>query len=249
MKTLIDAMSLRKRSALITHGLCSSCIFLFALAVFGLLCIADKTAQADSIPIWDVTGTLTITGNNVCGLSPCVETIKFSFDYTYTLVASEYVGELLGTASVSSYGALGSSFAGLYSPQNPFIFCQPNANYMPMFNSGGDEIDLYACGNAESTPAVPSFRGDLWHCVTASCITDFAPAGSDVCDTACVIGTVQESVAPAVQVPEGGTALEYALMALLPIGFAIWHSKSVRVRARAAARELGVCRISEGACG
>jgi hypothetical protein len=205
-------------------------LFLFALAVLGMVCIANKPVQADSIPVYDVTGTLTIAGNNVCGLSPCKETIKFSFEYTYTYFSSlnAYLGGIVGTPSVSSYGALGSSFSAMTGPHSPYPFCQPNTNYMPMYNSGSDEIDLYACGNDQSTPAVPSFRGDLWHCQTATCLTDFAPPGTNQCNVGCVMGTVQETV---VAVPEGGASLMYVACSLVPIGLAMRQSKRHRARA------------------
>ena len=100
-------------------------VWLFVLALFGMICIADKPVQADSIPIYDIAGTLTIMGNNVCGLSPCTETINFSFDYTYTFNGFDYLGEIVGTPIVSSYGALGSSFGGLTGPHSPFHFANP----------------------------------------------------------------------------------------------------------------------------
>jgi hypothetical protein len=209
-------------------------MWLFVLALFGMICIADKPIQADSIPIYDVNGTLTITGNNVCGLSPCMETINFSFDYTYTFIGFEYLGEIVGTPSVSSYGALGSSFGGLTGPHSPFPFCQPNTNYMPMYNSGGDEIDLYACGNDQSTPAVPSFRTDLWGCTTVTCGNDFMLPGSGcqpgngiTCGALQIVGTVQEAV---VAVPEGGTSPIYLAISFVPIGLAIRQSKRDRTR-------------------
>jgi hypothetical protein len=221
MKTFLHyEMNLRKQLGL----------RMFVLAVFGMVCIANKPVQADSIPVYDVTGTLTVAGNNVCGLSPCKETIKFSFEYTYTYVSllNAYLGGIVGTPSVSSYGVLGSSFSTVTSPHSPYPFCQPNTNYMPMYNSGADEIDLYACGNDQSAPAVPSFRGDLWHCQTATCLTDFAPPGTSRCDVGCINGVVQETV---VAVPEGGASLMYLACSLLPIGLAIRYSQGGRARA------------------
>jgi hypothetical protein len=241
MKTLLHyEMNSRKQSLFVSASprFRPLGVFLFVLAVFGMVCIVDRPVRADSInnPLYDVNGRLTITGNDVCGLSPCTETIEFSFEYTYTLNGFEYLGEVVGTPSVSSYGALGSFFAGITSPQNPFPFCQPNTNYMPMFNSGGDEIDLYACGNYQSTPVAPSFRADLWGCQTVTCGNDFMPPGSfcepgpsQDCGALQILGTVQENV---VAVPEGGTSLMYLAISLVPIGLAIRQSKRESVHQR-----------------
>ena len=94
-------------------------VFLFTLAVFGAVCLANAPLRADPInPFYDVTGTMTITGNNVCTPSPCRETIDFSFLYGYNYnsafgVYDAYV--VPSSISVSSFGALGSSFG--YSGQ------------------------------------------------------------------------------------------------------------------------------------
>jgi len=79
-------MSSRQKSLLVaTHRLQSLWVFAFALAVFGMVCIADEPSEADSLnPLFDVSGTMAITGNNVCTPSPCTETINFSFQYGYS---------------------------------------------------------------------------------------------------------------------------------------------------------------------
>jgi hypothetical protein len=103
---------------------------------------------------------------------------------------------------------------------------------MQMFNSGGDEIDLYACGNYLTAPVAPSFGTDLWQCYSATCATDFMPPGScdggRYCGIVELPGTVQET---AVALPEGGTALSYLLISLVPITLAILHSQRERTQA------------------
>ena len=106
-------------------------VFLFTLAVLGAVCLANAPLRADPInPFYDVTGTMTITGNNVCTPSPCRKTIDFSFLYGYNYnsafgVYDAYV--VPSSISVSSFGALGSSFG--YSGQigNPQPGCDSHA--------------------------------------------------------------------------------------------------------------------------
>jgi hypothetical protein len=205
-------------------------LFLVALALIGVVCTgAPVQAQGNSIPVWDVTATLTITGNNVCGGGPCTETLNYSFDYTYTYNATfdEYDGEIVGNPSVSSYGALGSSFSGLVYPFLRNSQCGPNVNYMDSFDSEGDEIDLYACGPGSSTPRIPSFGGDLFGCATQTCINDFAPSDYGCKTAPCIgiflVGSIQENV---VQVPEGGTILGYCVISLASMGWAGWDRRS-----------------------
>ena len=128
-------------------------------------------------PAYDVTGTLTIVGNPVCGGLPCTETIAFSFDFGYqffpafpTYVA--YFSNLLANGS----GAVGSF---TYSVAGPQGFGGEN-NFLPFLDSAGDGFQIYALSPVFGAPApvAPSFAsfGDLFSCETATCLTDFAPA-------------------------------------------------------------------------
>lgn len=231
----ISVMKMKSRYFVAARRIQSLYMFLFTLAVLGMLCLANTPLQADPInSLYDVTGTMTITGNNVCTPSPCRETIDFSFLYGYNYnsafgVYDAYV--VPSSISVSSFGALGSSFG--YSGQigNPQPGCDTHAvigepadaNYMP-FLAGGTEIDLDACGNLQTTPVAPSFFvSELYSCGNATCESDFVPPSRMGVNPGIFLpGTVHTNVAA---VPEGGTSLEYLAIALVPIGFAILWSR------------------------
>ena len=236
MRTFLHyEMTLRQQSSLVAaatrfHPLC---MVLFALAVFGMVCIADKPVLADSIVSpYAVTGTMTFTGNKVCGISPCTETINFAFDLGFTLNNGLYDATVIpGSMSVSSFGALGSSFGSSGGIAGISTSCGgEDNNYMGFLDSSGDEIDLHECGNLESTPVVPSFTApQLYGCQTATCENDFVP--SSLRDNSegqlgiMLPGTLRTNV---VAVPEGGTCLLYLVCSFVPIGLATLHRRERR---------------------
>ena len=210
-------------------------VFFFTMAVLGTVCTVDMPVRADSIsnPLYDVTGTMTIFGNPVCGGAPCSETINFSFLIGESYNAqwglySEYV--VPASISVSSFGALGSAFAYGGGINNPSSFCDVpggfpgDANYMPFGSSGTGIFDLHACGNQQATPVVPSFLvSSLYSCGNSACVTDFTPPDQNGNNLGIFLaGSVQASVTA---VPEGGSMLGYLLISLAPIGLAIYRGK------------------------
>jgi hypothetical protein len=203
-------------------------LFQIIFALIVAICIANKSAQADSIPVWNVTGTITLTGNNVCnGL--CTETIMFGFDYTYTRDQyGTYWGRVTGNPFVSSYGDLGSSFAFVGGPYQPGGGCGGlSSNYIPFINSGGDDIDLKVCDIIASTPVTPTFYSSLYSCRTAACRNGFAPTWFNCTpESLCAgifLGAKLES--NVVQVPEGGTELGYLAVSCAGIGCAVLWGK------------------------
>jgi hypothetical protein len=202
---------------------------LVILAILGVICFSARQLQADSTPLYDVSGTMTINGNNVCTPSPCSETVQFSFEYGYTYDSSGnlYDGYALpGTINVNSFGALGSSFATnglILNPGSvgPTCGATRDNNYMEFKNST-DEIDLYFCALSELSPIAPSFAGtDLYGCGSVTCGTDFVPWGTPFSGLF-LGGTLQTNV---VQVPEGGATFGYVVISLAVIGLAVFGSR------------------------
>ena len=197
--------------------------------------ITNTPLRADSTngPIYDVNGTMILTGNNVCTPSPCTETIQFSFQFGYqftTLGGNFYSGYAIpGTISVTSSGNLGASFLTngvVFSPTvGPNPGCSGgDANFMEFLDAVGDEIDLHECGNLEQSPIAPSFSltSTLYGCATTTCINDFVPPSLHRQAPATglfINGSAQTSVVAA---PEGeAPMLGYLLISLAPIGLAI----------------------------
>ena len=122
--------------------------------------------MADSV--YDVTGALTIVGNNACGGPPCVETLAFSFQVDYQSIGlGFYLGHVLPGSTINSFGPL-DPFNRLLSPPEDFF---------AFFNSAGDEIDIFGLGgDGEPAPApVPHLTESLLYgCMTNTCLVDFA---------------------------------------------------------------------------
>jgi hypothetical protein len=148
------------------------------------LLVLALPSRADSV--YEITGTATLTGNNVCG-GPCIETIDFTFDFTEQLAATSYGNlytlNLVGESSTSS-GPLDSLSLVLDKLLNPMPGTgSSNANYLAFQNSGIDEIDLWVNENDQPLPFIPTIAGtSLYGCNSAPCIADFCPS-SFPCDT------------------------------------------------------------------
>jgi len=153
-----------------------------------LISLAAGTARADStgvVATYDVTGTLTITGNNVCS-GPCVESVNFAFqmNYSYDSADGVYLGMSPGTTILSYSGPLG-----------PFTAAAPCCSGMlygrgadDLTTAQGDIIDFYTTWDAtQPGPPTPMYS-DFFMCSSATCITDFSPNGQSVANG--VIGTV-----------------------------------------------------------
>lgn len=183
------------------------------------LALVAAPAHADTIGAeYTINGEATITGNDVCGAAACTESIQFSFDFAYNLLApaqggspAAYDGVIDGPMTVTSSGPLGS-FSG--NGANPFQ-C-----YIAFLNSLGDEIDLDIPSSSEfatsfGTPGPPVFTESyLWSCLSAQCPADFLGTDNTEYDTG-VTGTLSYT---ATQVPEPATAL-LLLLGLAAAGF------------------------------
>jgi hypothetical protein len=141
-----------------------------ALKLLLALLICAVPATADSV--YDVSGALTIVGNNACGGPPCVETLAFSFQVDYQTVLSgfsvNYFGHVLPGATIASFG-----------PTAPFTQVSfGSGNFIAFFNYfGGDEIDIYALNPTTSLPPTFGYAGSLASLYTCGtdpvCVTDF----------------------------------------------------------------------------
>jgi hypothetical protein len=181
-----------------------------ALVISGFLVACSIPAMADGV--YNVTGTLAITGTNACG-GPCVETLDFSFDVTwFEFSPGQFNPVILPAGQVTSSGPLGSFSAPDGSIGN---------NYIGFFDNYGDEIDIDVL-NAPVADS-PQFLdlgsspggAYLWGCQTATCVTDFADAvfpgfSGSVAYGVYLSGPMEYKE---VSVPETGT-LSYLLLGL-----------------------------------
>lgn len=172
----------RKLSRALAFSTMKAVALVLAVLCAGAVCRADQ--------IYAVTGTMTITGQNVCG-GPCVEIINFSYEvyegygvyvplytdspYTYNLSI------LSGSVSSTSSGALGtyeltptgSNF--FIAPTVPGQTGDADRNYFGPVWGGPDDIELFFMLNEQPAPFVPTLGGDLYQCRTTVCVEDFGP--------------------------------------------------------------------------
>ena len=180
----------------------------FKLLLF--LLIFAVPAMADSI--YDVTGALTIVGNDVCGGVPCVETLAFSFQVTYYPVfeyGSQYYAATLADTRITSFGPLTFTYLAW-----PFA---GSGTYMAFGNAAGDEIDIFPTFAAITGGPFGLYAGaQLYSCGTdfapdSVCVRDFSPYPTAPC---CVLaGGPLEATVTAVT-PEGST-ISYLLIGFL----------------------------------
>lgn len=155
-------------------------VSLLALGCFVWLSTAP--VRADQIPTppvvlppgWDVSGTLSIVGNNACSGLPCTETVAFSFDLGYEFFPDVNTYEAYIANVVNNWsGALGSFSTTNTGPER----VNASQNIFGFFEPAGDEIDINIVQGFVSTPPVtPTLLGaTLYTCGTTTCLTDFAP--------------------------------------------------------------------------
>jgi hypothetical protein len=142
------------------------------LLIVGILLGFCATGRANTLPEYNITGALTVVGNDACnGL--CAETITFSFDTTLEDIGPMGIGQdyywpyvIPGTNTFLSSGPLDFSSMGLNFIQGE--------DYLPFFDAGGDEIDIFLGENPETAPFVPTLSGaDFYGCKTETCQLEF----------------------------------------------------------------------------
>jgi hypothetical protein len=195
-----------------------------AIVLAILLCCAAP-AYADSI--FTVTGSTTITGNDVCG-GPCIDTINFVFSVTYQKIQPhEYLAQLLPGWTLSSTGPL-APFNVLFSTSD---------NFFALFNASGNEIDLNGPnGDAElaSIPFPKLVDAELYGCgnpfvaTDPVCVTDFVPPGGTSFGHVLSASSLSYKVVD----PPGGpkSVPEPSVMALLLAGFVAIGAKRHKIR-------------------
>ncbi len=147
------------------------------LLLFGMLLVITSQAMATAVSpyTYDVSGQLSIVGNDGCTPSPCRETLDFSFGFAWVLPNEDgiYTADFLpGTAQIVGFGPLGENWTIVEGPFN-------SPYYIPLFDQSGNEIDLdMPNATLTTTPWIaPSFyAAELYGCQTANCVTDFVPS-------------------------------------------------------------------------
>ena len=135
-------------------------------------------AHADAVLTYDLTGSFTMIGDNLCS-GPCTETIDFSSLLTLTPIAGEPGNYQDATSSAVFFatGALGD-FNG------SFGFAPAGGLDYVGFFLGPDEFDMYVNNVYDKTSYLPnvnpiSFAGvTIYNCSSPACIADF-------CDYTC----------------------------------------------------------------
>ncbi len=146
-------------------GLLSAVAILFAVP-----------AHADTI--YDLTGTVTLTGNDVCG-GPCVETVDFSFEldegayslggYILSIVPGATATTISGPLAFPPNELGGIGDAGGYV----------GLGYVPPDSPVGigTELDIFiGCRSHSAAGCVPQLDGaELYSCGDQSCLDEFCP--------------------------------------------------------------------------
>jgi hypothetical protein len=191
-------------------------IFLFVCL---LAAVPSRADGGDIVDVYNVSGTLTITGTNAC--SPvCTETLTFSFEIgsyvnpypdEYDSAYQAYVIPNSGTVEAS--GPLGDytmdagGFLGTVADGGGACGAGGDCNRIEFNNADGDEIDLHLALAGDSVPIIPNVNAaDLFHCgstIDQTCATDMFssdPSQSPYFN----FGTVETTVTP---VPEPSSLL------------------------------------------
>ncbi|HVO56989.1 MAG TPA: PEP-CTERM sorting domain-containing protein, partial [Dongiaceae bacterium] len=199
----------------------------FAL-LFPLFLLATSSAKADDydvLDLYNVSGVLTIFGDNNCPPQPiCAETIAFSFQMGVVQFSGQdlpnggpsnvygFVPYIVpDSVRVNSLGPLGSFFlsGGFVHYAEPFGpgDSRSDINWFPFYNAGADEIDIHLGLGIEPYPQPPTFTDpDLYHCTSEACFAAFSVS------SAFNYGVIETTVEP---VPEPGGALLLGGSALL----------------------------------
>ncbi len=170
---------------------------------WGILGLLLLTLPAHADQIYDVTGTVTLTGQDACG-GICVETLNFTLQLDEQLTQFGYALETLS----ESYNS-----AGPLPPAEMGPSYDENGEYWPVGFGPGTELDLYVRGAnggpnpvGGPNPFVPTFTGaNLYSCGNATCGAEFCP---DYPAVECDAGTSVQSVTsepPGVATPEPQT--------------------------------------------
>jgi hypothetical protein len=148
--------------------------------ILGLLLLAVP-AHADTV--YNVTGTATVTGNDVCS-GPCIETLNFTFQIDETDTDQGFQLTLLPGGTYNSTGPLvfgDNSMPGGLIRDSYVPFGESTGGYM------ADEIDVYVgCFGSEEfgeqfcTPGLHD--AEMYSCGSAESCAAFCPSLSAICN-------------------------------------------------------------------
>jgi hypothetical protein len=190
------------------------------LALGILVLLFACSAKADSLDptVYDVTGTITLSGNNACS-GICTETLALSFQYQWALpLNSAHFFIPPSSVTISSSGPLemfSGGTAGSYSW----------GGFIPYTNSAGDEIDLNLPFTSSVNPGAPPVftSSELFQCFSQTCQIDFQPSFSFT-----PLGTPDRFDEPAVANFTVTTAPESSTVSMMLLGLGILVSLSWR---------------------
>ena len=131
-----------------------------------LLLAVSAVANADSLPLYTVSGEMTFTSGVYS------EVMDFSFGWQYLAGGGFYSGSVIpGSGSFSSSGSLGSDSVTGFTPG-----FDSSGSYFTVGGAAGSEfLSFISVGRLEDSPLPPQLLGaQMWGCQTQTCLDEFA---------------------------------------------------------------------------
>jgi len=164
-------------------------LFVSAVVVAFLAVLNPVLARADSILLYHVVGTITITGNNTCSPAPCRELIDFAFDFGYRdrvitftppvfpPIIIPYI-PFVANLETNWVGPLGTFTSFIPGPRDFNDSTLPP--YVGMNGTFGDEVDFdefdgnRTIGSGQPPTILPPILfSELYWCSSDVCRADF----------------------------------------------------------------------------
>jgi hypothetical protein len=182
------------------------CKLLLSMAVL-LVCVCTARADGSSSTVaqYDITGSLTLAGNNACG-GTCTETVNFSFTLDYNSTSSSPVGTSYdpvqqGPFSLSASGPMSLSTGNCCSNFSPSSGVIEITNGVTGTLNNYDEIDLQLIFGSNPNSAPTLGYAEIFACGSTACVQDFSPYGIATYGEAIPISSAQLT-ATSMPVPE-----------------------------------------------
>jgi len=147
--------------------------------VVGLVFLGVIPAHADSLvgPAYNVVGSVTFTGNNVCG-GVCVETVNFSFTFQWVSTTGLFGPGIYGSYIPGSFVATQFGTAGsdpIFIPNTGEVVCCGPGTYIPIYAFNGEldfDVSFFSSGPDPGPPTVSA--AFLYGC-NEECFREFGP--------------------------------------------------------------------------